>query len=223
MRKRGVRLDLFICMLLAAGVFYLVWLAGTKIEAKVEEKKAVVETVDFANAETGLGAGEDIPRVTSFEELSAYRDCFTIEMTTSRYYNYGTFEGDEYVWRAIKLDDDTVIAARVNEDNVQTTEDFDVILPIGKIVEEEPEVIDDIVECLEGKAVNYVPDAYIDMDGEADSTVKKEAITMTAMLLISLVPFVLFVVYILLVFGIHAIFCKLGIFPPVFNKKRSAE
>ena len=88
---------------------------------------------------------------------------------------------------------------------------------------EEPEVIDDIVECLEGKAVNYVPDAYIDMDGEADSTVKKEAITMTAMLLISLVPFVLFVVYILLVFGIHAIFCKLGIFPPVFNKKRSAE
>lgn len=223
MRVRRIRLDLAICMFLAflvcAGVFK-VW-EWTCDKGFYDGFFAMFEgnKVEIAEGETGGYPTEDTPRVNSFSELMTYADSFTMEVDAVRLYNYGTISGESADWRIMRLDDDVMVALKVNEDNIQKTEDGKLLLPVGEIVLETPEIIDELEDTANGKGYSWASDGYIDMLGEAKQSTVSEPLAQGVMVAISLLPVVFFAIYMVLVFGIHAIFCKMGIFPPVFAKR----
>ena len=223
MRVRRVRLDLLICMFLAflvcAGVFKVwEWTCEKGVYdglfALFEEEK-----VEIPEGEIGSYATDETPRVTCFDELATYENGFTMEVNAVRLYNYGTISGETADWRMMRLDDDVMVALKVNEDNIQKTSDGKLLLPVGEVVYGEPEIIDELEETATRNGYDWLTDGYIDMLGEAKQSTVSEPISQGIMLLIGCLPVVFFAIYIALVFGIHAVFCKMGIFPPVFTPK----
>ena len=222
MRSRGVRLDLFICMVLAALIFYGVYEGGSFVIEKMSAVKDSVETQASVGNETGCIPSEDVPVVETFRELGDHGDCFTFTMNRVRLYDNGSIVGENYEWRFVEIED-YIIAARVNMDNLTEGSSYTyVTLPVGRLILAEPEVLDEMQVQFRGEGT-IIDDAFIDMDGAANSTkisAFQDSLMTFGMLLVVFVPIVLFAAYIGLVFGIHAIGYKLGIFPPVFNKNR---
>ena len=148
---------------------------------------------------------------------------FTVETSTVKYSNYGVLTGAEYDWRILTLDDGSAFAVKLNSKKIQDGEALgENILPVGKVVLEEPEILEKAKEMLEGSGKTLIYDAYIDMDGEAKATYISGGMK-TAMLIMGIgsmiMPFVLFAVYIAATLWVHSIFVKKGIFPPVFANR----
>ncbi len=222
MRSRGVRLDLFICMVLAALIFYGVYQGGAFVVERVSAAKDAQEVQVQVGNEVGYAPSEDVPVVETFQELAEHSDRFAMAMNEAALYSNGTITGENYEWRFVEIED-YIIAARVNMDNITDAPNSSskIMLPVGRVIVEEPEILGEMRERFEGDGTIIV-DAYIDMDGEANTTVVpfyQNFLTTFGMILIALVPILLFAAYIGAVFGIHAIGYKIGIFPPVFKKK----
>lgn len=235
MRSRGVRLDLFICMVLAALMFWGIWQVGSYFG--VLEKafdaigKAVSEEKEVADGEVGGFATEDTPVVSTMEEIVQMAQegkVFTIETTRTRYTNYGLFQGGNYEWRILCLEGDQAIAVKLNSKKIKRGESIDdALLPVGQVIAEPPAVLDQMKDAVEGTEDTLIIDAYIDMDGEAKATYISPTMQ-TAMVIIwmitAVMPLGVFALYIVSVLWIHSFFAKRGIFPPVFpgreNKKK---
>lgn len=228
---KRIRLDLFICMIIATALFAGIWYVGDKIglfEIVFNKIGNIVNgTQDVPDGEVGGYATEDTPRVSTIQEMIAMAQenkTFTIETYAAYYYNYGLLTGKEYEWRILKLSDDKAIALRLNSEKIQDGKTLGInILPVGKVVLEEPEILDDMADMLSDSAVTYIADAYVDMDGEAKSTYISPDMKV-AMLVIGIIsvsaPIVLFVLYMVTIFWIHSLFVKIGIFPPVFPNRK---
>lgn len=93
------------------------------------------------------------------------------------------------------------------------------ILPVGKVVYEDCEAYDLIKSQKKGYVV--IDDFYIDMDGEAGAskTVSGGSVAVVWGVTI-LIPVLAFAVMLGLILGLHAIGGKVGIFPPLFPKKK---
>lgn len=230
---KRIRLDLFICMIITTALFAGIWFVGDKIglfDIVFDGIGNMVDsTQDVPDGEVGGYATEDTPRVSTIEELviMAQKDkTFTIETSAVKYYNYGLLTGEEYEWRILTLDDDKAIALKLNTEKIQDSKTLGInILPVGKVVMEEPEILEEMGEMLSDSAVTCIADAYIDMDGEAKSTYISFGMK-SAMLIIGIVtmilPIVLFALYMVTIFWVHSLFVKKGIFPPVFPNKRDS-
>ncbi len=232
MRVRKIRLDLFICMLIAMAIFAGIGYVGGKLGVVDKVIDAVGTALDGSrdvpDGEVGGYATDDTPRASTMKdlvELAENNQTFTIETEATKYLNYGTFVGEDYEWRVLKLDDDVAMAVKLNVDKIQDAEDsYDNILPVGRIIREEPGALDEMREMLSDGDVNFIVDAYIDMDGEANSTYispNQQSAMMIAGVLMAGVPLLVFVLFMVTIFAIHAIFVKMGIFPPVFAKRES--
>lgn len=230
MRRRGVRLDLFICMIIVTAIFWGLFNLSEKLGV-LDMAFDVIGTFvegghNVADGEVGGRATSDTPRANSMQDLVEFSQrgqTFTIETSAVKYYNYGTFVADNYEWRILKIDDNNAMAVKLNVDNIQDTNGFnDKILPVGRIVVEQPGALNEMQEMVSGQDFTLVSTAYIDMDGEAKKTYISPMLQ-GSMILITLAGPVLgilaFVIYILAIFGVHAIFVKLGVFPPVFTPK----
>lgn len=232
MRRRGVRLDLFICMIIVTAIFWGLFTLTEKLGVLDIAFDAIGTLVDggsnVADGEVGGRATPNTPRATSMQDLVEFSrrgQTFTIETRAVEYYNYGTFVADNYEWRILEIDDNNAMAVKLNIDNIQDTNGFnDKILPVGRIVVEQPGALDEMQEMVSGEDFTLITNAYIDMDGEANATYISPMLQ-GSMILITLAGPVMgilaFVIYILSIFGVHAIFVKLGIFPPVFRSKGS--
>lgn len=235
MRSRGVRLDLFICMLLAALMFWGIWQVadyfGVLEKAFDAIGNAVSEEKEVADGEVGGFATEDTPIVSTMEEISQMAQdgkVFTIETTRMKYTNYGVFQGGNYDWRILRLEGNYAIAVKLNTKKIKRGENIDdMTLPVGQVIPEAPAALDEMQKCIEGTDDTLIIDAYIDMDGEAKATYISSTMqaTMIIIWIISaVIPLLLFALYIVSVLWIHSFFAKRGIFPPVFpgreNKKK---
>ncbi len=228
---KRIRLDLFICMIIATALFAGIGFVGAKIGIIdiVFDKigNLVDNTQDVPDGEVGGYATKDTPRVSTIQEMvnMAQEDkTFTVETSAVKYSNYGLLTGEEYEWRILKLDDGRAIALRLNTEKIQDSNTRGInILPVGKVVVEEPEILDDMADMLSDTDVVYITDAYVDMDGEAKATYISTGMK-SAMVIIGiatmLIPIALFALYIVTIFWIHSLFVKKGIFPPVFPNKK---
>lgn len=228
---KRIRLDLFICMIIATALFAGIWFAGDKIGlidmAFDKIGNLVDSTEDVPDGEVGGYATEDTPRVSTTQEMvnmAQENKTFTVETSAVKYSNYGLLTGEEYEWRILKLDDGRAIALKLNTEKIQDSNTRGInILPVGKVVLEEPEILDDMADMLSDTDVVYITDAYVDMDGEAKSTYISAGMK-SAMMIIGiatmLIPIALFALYIVTIFWIHSLFVKKGIFPPVFPNKK---
>ena len=225
---RRIRLDLFICMLLATALFAGIFFVGDKLDLMEKFfdglETVVTGTKDVPDGEVGGYATADTLRVSNVEELAAAAQegkTFTVETSSVKYTNFGVFTGDNYDWRILKLDDGVCFAVKLNTKKIQNGDELSTkILPVGKLVEEAPGALEDMKEELEGADIaGFIVDVYIDMDGEANSTYVSPN-TNTVMIVLSVVmsalPLLLFVLYMVTIFAIHSVFVKKGIFPPVF-------
>lgn len=230
MRSRGVRLDLFICMIIVTAIFWGLFTLTEKLGVLDIAFDAIGGLVEGSNnvedGEVGGRATSTTPRATSMQDLVEFSQrgqTFTIETRSVKYYNWGTFVGDNYEWRILEIDDNNAMAVKLNVDNIQDTNGFnDKILPVGRIVVEQPGALDEMLDMVSGADVNLITTAYIDMDGEANKTYVSPMLQ-GSMILITLagpvLGIVVFALYILAIFGVHAIFVKLGVFSPVFHRK----
>ena len=228
---KRIRLDLFICMIIATALFAGIWFVGDKIgllEMVFDKIGNIVDrTQDVPDGEVGGYATEDTPRVSTIQEMvnmAQENKTFTVETSAVKYSNYGLLTGKEYEWRILKLDDGGAIALKLNTEKIQDSNSRGInILPVGKVVLEEPEILDDMADRLSGTDVVYITDAYVDMDGEAKATyisagMKSAMVTIGISSMIT--PIVLFVLYIVTTLWIHSLFVKKGIFSPVFPNKK---
>jgi len=229
---RRMRFDLFICFFLTLLIGYGIitigekagfaeWLGGAA--SKVMDN----HTQEVPDGEVGGYATKDTPRVQTLEDLqlaAGQNQVFTVETNAVKYYNWGTFEGDNYEWRILELDDGSCFAVKLNTSKIVKAEDgFNTILPVGKLVLSEPEALDAMKAAMEKTGDTFYVDVYIDMDGEANATYKSpsmENFLMFNSFLLSLLPVIVVALIILVTFGIHRIFVKLNIFPPIFAGRK---
>lgn len=227
---RGVRLDLFICMIIAGALFAGIWFVGDKIgllELVFDGIEAMVDgSKDVPDGEVGGYATEDTPCVSTVQELAVMAQegkTFTIETSSGKYSNYGVLSGTDYDWHILELDDGRAIALKLNTKKIQDSESsWKNILPVGKIVPEEPEILEDMAEMLSDSSLVYISDAYIDMDGEAKTTYISGGMKAAILIMgigVMVMPIALFVLYIAAILWIHSLFVKKGIFPPVFPNR----
>ena len=230
MRSRGVRLDLFICMIIVGAIFVGIFTVTEKLGVLDTAFDVIGTLVDgskkVADGEVGGKATPKTPRASSMEDvvkLSQQGKAFTIETGSVNYYNYGTFVGDNYEWRILEIDDDNAMAVRLNTNNIQDGDSvYTEILPVGRVVFEAPGALEEMQEAIRGEDIAFVTNAYIDMDGKANATYINPMMQSTMILVTLAGPIfglLAFILYILAVLGVHAIFVKLGLFPPVFTPK----
>lgn len=226
-RVRRMRLDLFICFVIALAIYSGMFLVAEKLHI-TERIGNVISSVghsriqEVPDGEVGGYATDDVTRVYSADDLV---NCvmegktFTTEVSPVKYYNMGTFVGDNYEWRILKLDDGSCFAVRINSDKI-IENGTKHILPVGRVVEEEPEVLDEMMRAMENAEGNFCTNVYIDMDGEANASktgVAFGVVKIIGFVMLAFIPFLAFAVLILLVFGIHRIFVECHVFPPVFQ------
>lgn len=233
MRRKGIRLDLFICMIIAAVIFAGIWFVGDKLGVGDKLLSGADTLVaggkDVPDGEIGGYATDDTPRISTVEELVAVAQegkTFTVETRAVKYLNYGTFVGENYEWRILKLNDGRAMAVKLNKDKIQENDSGTHILPVGKMVLEQPGALEDMREAVSGTDTALVVDAYIDMDGEAKATymsIGQRVAMVVINVLMVVLPIVMFVLYIVSVFAIHSIFVKKGIFSPVFPNKNAEK
>ncbi len=232
MYMRRMRFDLFICFFLTLLIGYGIITIGEKAGfaewlGSAASKAVNSHIQEVPDGEVGGYATKDTPRVQTLEDLQLAAEknqVFTVETNAVKYYNMGTFEGDNYEWRILELDDGSCFAVRLNTSRIAEAEDsFETILPVGKLVLSPPEALEEMKAAMEKMDGTFYIDAYIDMDGEANTTYispSMENFMVFNSFLLTLAPVIVVALIILGTFGIHRIFVKLNIFPPVFAGRK---
>lgn len=231
MRVVRMRWDMAICFFLMVVTI----LGLIKLDEKLGFAGKVIDAIssidlegkgeEVPDGEVGGYATDDVPILETEEEIRNCSGYFTMKMTSSRLYNRGTVEGKKYTWRVLKLDNDKLVAAKFNDDKVKETEEGSgsiVILPTGKCVHEDSEAYGLIAERY--KKDEVIDDFYIDMDGKANASKALPSWTMAILVVMEVALPVLFLAFVLgITMFYHSIGVKIGIFPPIFVRKKKNE
>lgn len=227
MRVKRMRWDMAVCLMLMS----LTVLGIIKLNDKTEFLNKALDRMEpylnqvteVPDGEIGGYATEDLPRLETEEELRESDGYFTMEMTAVHLYNMGTVMGKENCWNVVKLDSGSLVAIKLNKNKLQEVKDGSrdkLILPTGVCVHEDSEAYA-LMRKWNG---NYevVDDFYIDMDGMADysTTVLSNKMMGILMVIECIMPIVAFAGMIGTIFFYHWIGVKIGIFPPIFNRKK---
>lgn len=218
MRRRYLRFDIWLCLLLAFGVSVgAVKIAGTILEKTYE---SYAEEHTAADGDIGGRAGSDVFRAQSVEDILSH-DTFTIVSPGIEYRNRGGgFYGDRFM-NAVTLPSGERVAAIINMDAVQYEGDYyssDHTLPVGKVVYEDLTSNEYFIGQIEHSEPLSRTDLYVDMmgkGGKASQETYIENYTGVVQLAAIVICFPLF----------HSLGAKLGIFPFFFapRKKKGEE
>lgn len=238
MKIRRMRWDMAVCLVL----MMLTVLGLIKLDDKIGFVNKVFDIMEpyfnpvteVPDGEIGGYATKDLPRLETEEELRNADGYFTMEMTVVDLYNMGSVTGEEYYWNIVKLDNDRLVAIKLNKDKLQEVKDGrgdKLILPTGVCVHGDSEAYalirgkwDDLLKI----GYTVVDDFYIDMDGMADSAKVLSSDTNSWVEFVTksihthlagMIPVLAIAVFLGLIFLYHWIGVKIGIFPPIFNKE----
>lgn len=184
------------------------------------------QVTDVPDGEVGGYATEDLPRLSSEEELRDSEGYFTMEMTAVHLYNMGTVRGEENDFNIVKLDNDRLVAIKLNKEKIKEVKDGNttkLILPTGVCVYEDSEAY--VLMWKWNEKYDIVDDFYIDMDGEANysKAVSADMMMGGAVAIEGIMPIVAFAMMIGIILLYHMIGVKIGIFPPIFERKKKCE
>lgn len=231
MRIVRMRWDMAICFFLMVVTMLGLFKLGEKV-GLLDKAGDMISSIklpgegkgkNVPDGEVGGYATEDLPILETEEE---FRDCdgyFTVKVTSS--YNLGSVQGKKYNWKVLKLDNNKMVAVKLNSDKVQKIEEGNKkveILPTGVCVYKDCEAYALMKQHY--SRYDIIDDFYIDMDGKANSS---KATPSWAMFLFGLLMIGAMVLFLAFVLGItmlyHSIGVKIGIFPPIFlrNKKEN--
>lgn len=216
MRRRILPIDAVICialsMLIALGTGYVASrIAEAAYKKELEEHQAV-------DGEIGGRAGESAFRAQSIDDLLSH-DTFTIVSHGIHYRNEGAGFYDNYYLYNVELPNGERVAARVNDESVQSTGDSmfsgDSILPLGQVVWEDLTKNEIFLNQIETAEPLTRTDFYVDMVGNTGVLAADLALETPKIVTQVLTVFIFFPIF-------HTIGSKLGIFPPYFapRKKR---
>lgn len=234
MRIVRMRWDMAICFFLAVativGLFKLD--EKTKFSDKVFHVISSIKLPGEGNknvkdGEVGGYATEDLPVLETEEEI---RDCdgyFTIKLKLKSFnsMNAVSVHEENYRYMLLELEDDKLLAVKLNKDKAQKVEEENstmVILPTGVCVYEDSEVY----EIMKKKYEEYdiIDDFYIDMDGKAKSNTITTSISTGEMIFFAIMNIGMPVLFMAFAIGVvllyHVIGVKIGIFPPLRLKNK---
>ncbi len=216
MRRRYLRFDIWLCLLLAFGVS----LGTAKITEWITPRfyEDYVEEHTVADGDIGGRAGKDIPRVQNVDELLR-QEKFTIVSPGIEYRNRGAGYHNGVYMYSVTLPSGELVAAVINMENVQQEGDYytsDHILPVGEVVYDDLAADKYFMQQIQYGGELSRTDFYIDMRGEGGK-VSQEAYNDhyadIVQVITVLVCFPLF----------HSIGAKLELFPFFFTPKRLKE
>lgn len=170
MRYRLMRLDIWLCLLLA----YLAALGTGKLTVLLTATTydSYVEAHTIQDGQVGGRAGPEVPRAQSVEDLLSL-DTFTVESPGIEYRNRGAGYGDEGYFYMLTLPSGELVAALINEDAVQTDgfrdEDWinyyqgTTVLPVGRVVWKDLRADTRLIGQIEYSEPLTRTDFYLDM------------------------------------------------------------
>lgn len=222
-----VRIDLFICMVPAMAISCgLLNITFNYTSALTEHFMASAEasakaSVTIVEGEPGSLATDDIPRVSSLNEILATNgEYFTIEMNNIKYTNSALpINGENYYWTVLTLSDDNSIPMIIYTENNQLDSSTNILtLPTGKIVNESVGSLDaQVEETMLSVNPDMPTNFYIDM-GQTACTSPVDSFRILSFIYEFLgVAVVIFTFILTLVF--HSIGFKLGLFPPIRSSR----
>lgn len=210
MRRRVLPIDAFICLalslLVSLGTGYI---AGRIAEAAYEKALQEHQAVD---GEIGGRADETAFRAQSIDDLLSH-DTFTIVSHGIHYRNEGAGFYDDYYFYNVELPSGERVAARVNDDSVQSTGDSaysgDSILPLGQVVWEDLSQNEAFLSQIESAKPLTKTDFYVDMVGNTGVMAADLALETPKIVTQVLTVFIFCPIF-------HMIGSRLGVFPPYF-------
>ena len=216
MRRRYMRFDIWLCMLLAFGVS----LGTAKITEWVTPHfyEDYVEEHTVADGDIGGRAGSDIPRVQSVEELLR-QDKFTIVSPGIEYRNRGAGYHNGVYTYSVTLPSGELVAAVINMENVQQEGDYytsDHILPVGRVVYDDLTKDKYFMQQIQYGGELSRTDFYIDMRGEGGKVSQESYNDHYADIVQVITVLVCFPIF-------HSVGAKLGLFPFFFTPKKLKE
>ena len=214
MRRRILPIDAYICLalsvLVSLGTGYIAGRVAEIVYAQeVEKHQAVV-------GEIGGPADETVFRAQSVDDLLSH-DTFTIVSHGIHYRNEGAGFYRNYYLYSVELPNGERVAARVNDESVQSTGDSyysgDSILPLGQVVWEDLTQDEMFLNQIESHDPLTRRDFYVDMVGNTGILAADLALETPKTMTEVLTVFICFPIF-------HAIGSKLGIFPPYFAPRK---
>lgn len=217
MRYHHLRFDIWICLLLS----FLISLGTGKIAENFAKKnyKSYVDDHTVEDGNIGGIANETFFRAQNVEDLLSH-ETFTIISPGIEYRNKGGGYHNNYYLQAVTLPSGEKIAALINEDSVQHTEDSifsgDSILPVGHIVYEDLSKDTYFINQIEYKEPLTRTDFYIDMLGNGGKLNEKDYTQMPSLFVQVITIIICFALF-------HTLGSKIGIFPSFFSFKKAKE
>lgn len=214
MRRRILPIDAVICLFLSVLVAFGTGAIAGRVAEKVYEKE--LDAHQAVDGEIGGRADETVFRAQSVEDLLNH-DTFTIVSSGIHYRNEGAGFHDSFYYYNVELPNGERVAARVNDDSVQSTSDSiysgDSILPLGHIVWEDLTKDEMFLNQIESGKPLTRKDFYVDMVGNTAVLAADLALETPKLVTQVLTVFIFFPIF-------HTIGSKLGIFPPYFSSKK---
>lgn len=212
-----LRYDLLICILIGLGISFIPVKLLETVLPQVYEKHLEKHTV--SEGDIGGVAPKDAFKAQNINDLLSH-DTFTVVSPGMEYRNTGMgFYGD-YCMYMLTLPSKETVAALINEDSVQRTDDDifkgDSILPLGKIVYEDLSANPTFLNQIEAAEKLSRTDFYVDMRGNGWHYGQEDFFEFPILIARFLTIVISFPI-------LHTIGSKIGIFPYFFEPKNKED
>lgn len=217
MRYHNLRFDIWLCLLLSV----LLSSIPVKIAENILPQKYdnYVQEHTVENGDIGGKANESVFRAQSVDDLLSH-DTFTVISPGIEYRNRGGgYYGGNYM-QALTLPSGELIAALINMDSVQNSNDDiftgEATLPVGKIVYEDLSSNETFLNQIEYKEKLSRTDFYIDMLGNGGKLSEEDYTSIPIMIIQIITVIVTFPIF-------HSLGAKIGIFPYFWAPKKKQK
>lgn len=213
MRYTHLRYDILLCLLIGLMLSYIPVRIIEAILPGVYE--SYVEKHTVAEGDIGGIAGENISRARRIKDLLDH-DTFTVVSPGTEYKNKGAGYYKNHYMQMLTLPSGETVAAIINEESVQRTEDDffseDSILPVGCIVYEDLTQNQTFLNQIEYNENLSRTDFYIDMMGNGGKVSQQDYYDFPIDLARAITIIISFPI-------LHMLGSRIGIFPYFFEPK----
>lgn len=213
MRYTHLRYDILLCLLIGLMLSYIPVRIIEAILPGVYE--SYVEKHTVAEGDIGGIAGENISRARRIKDLLDH-DTFTVVSPGTEYKNKGAGYYKNHYMYMLTLPSGETVAAIINEESVQRTEDDffseDSILPVGCIVYEDLTQNQTFLNQIESNENLSRTDFYIDMMGNGGKVSQQDYYDFPIDLARAITIVISFPI-------LHMLGSRIGIFPYFFEPK----
>lgn len=215
MRRVMLPADAWICLLLSMIIAFGTGYVAKQVAQKAYEKE--LEKHQPVDGEIGGRADETVFRAESVEDLLSH-DTFTIVSEGIHYKNVGLGYHGKFAYYNVELPSGESVAAVINGESVQSTDERDSILSVGRVVWEDLSQDEAFLHQIEYNVPLTRKDFYVDMVGNTAVMAEEQAVGAPQLIVQVLTVCICYPIF-------HAIGSGLGIFPRYFlpNKKKKKE